>query len=91
MLNAKQKKTLLAGAFVFVLMGAIPPWTYTFKFEGTYSEVPAGYALIIDPPSPRVDNGSNGVKLDISRLLVQWFVVGATTGLGIILLADKTT
>ena len=32
MLNAKQRKILIIGVFVIILMGVFPPWTYTFKY-----------------------------------------------------------
>lgn len=46
-------------------------------------EKPAGYALIISPPGPERKDGHFGVRIDISRLIVQWLVLAAAMGLGV--------
>jgi hypothetical protein len=89
MINSNQRKVLIVGIIAIVVMGIFPPWTYTFKYESTYSEVPAGYSLIVNPPAPREEGYVHGVKLDISRLIIQWLIVSASTGLGLFLLSNK--
>jgi len=79
--NPKQLRILIAAGVIFVAIGLFPPWTYTFDAQSIHSEKPAGYALIVSPPGPE-ETGSPafGVRLDISRLLVQWLVLVAATG-----------
>ncbi len=47
---------------------------------------PAGYALITEPPKPEEYKVQYGVRLDTSRLIVQWLVLLAATA-GTVLLA----
>lgn len=79
-LNSKQLRILIAGVVIFVAIGLFPPWTYTFNAESIPSEKPAGYALIVSPPNPEQAVPVFGVRLDISRLLIQWLVLVAATG-----------
>ena len=51
-LNGKQRKIVIVGVVLFVLMGLIPPWTYTLDAQSIHREKPAGYALIISSPGP---------------------------------------
>lgn len=90
MLNLNQRRVLVVGIIAIIVMGVFPPWTYTFKYQSMYREVPAGYSLIVNPPTPEKGYGLiQGCKLDISRLLIQWFIVGASTGVGLFLLSKK--
>uniref|UniRef100_E6QNX5 Uncharacterized protein n=1 Tax=mine drainage metagenome TaxID=410659 RepID=E6QNX5_9ZZZZ len=88
--NPKQLRVLIAASVIFVIMGIFPPWTYTFDGESIHSEKPAGYGLIISPPKPEQGNGypAYGIRLDITRLLVQWFVLFVATS-GLILLTRE--
>ena len=81
-LNGKQRKIVVVGVLLFVLMGLFPPWTYTLDVQSTHREKPAGYALIISPPGPEKDAPAFGVKIDISLLVIQWLVLVTATGLG---------
>lgn len=81
-LNDKQQKIVIVGVVLFVLMGLIPPWTYTLEAQTIHRVRPAGYALIISPPDPEENAAAFGVKIDISRLIIQWLVLAAATGLG---------
>ncbi|MBI5044058.1 MAG: hypothetical protein HZC10_09595 [Nitrospirae bacterium] len=85
-LNSKQLKVVIAAAVIFIVMGLYPPWIYTLDVESIHSEKPAGYALIIAPPTPEKNAPAFGVRLDISRLLLQWLVLGAAT-VGAVLVA----
>jgi len=78
-LNSKQLKIVIASAAIFIAMGLYPPWIYTFDARSIHSENPAGYGLIVDPPKPEKVKPRFGVRLDISRLLVQWIVLVAAT------------
>jgi len=82
-LNDKQRKIVIVGVVLFVLMGLFPPWTYTLDAPSVHREKPAGYALIISPPGPEKHAPAYGVRIDISRLIVQWLVLAAATGLGV--------
>ena len=87
-LNPMQVKIVIASAAIFIAMGVFPPWIYTLDAESIHREKPAGYALIIAPPPPERKAPAFGVRLDISRLLVQWLVLGAAT-VGAVLLAKE--
>ena len=86
--NPKQLRILLAAGVIFVAMGIFPPWTYTLDAQSIHHEKPAGYAFIVSPPNPEKDSPAFGVRLDISRLLIQWLVLVAATS-GLLLLARE--
>ena len=77
-LNSNQKNIVITAGVIFILMGLFPPWSYTVGAT-VHSEKPAGYALIIAPPEPESKAAAFGVKLDFSRLIVQWMVLAALT------------
>jgi len=81
-MNLKQSIILVVGVSTLILMGVHPPWTYTFTSNQMQSEKPAGYEFIFSPPRTERSKRSYGVKIDVSRLAVQWFVVALATGLG---------
>jgi hypothetical protein len=74
-LNSKQRNILVVGIVLFILAGVVPPWKYTNKLKGGYSEKPAGYSLIFLPPSPEEEDFRFGVKIDWGRLAIQWTVL----------------
>lgn len=84
-LNEKQKKLIVIGVAVIILMGLFPPWTYTFKYKTAYSNEPAGYGFILSPPKKKSKALAHGIELDITRLSVQWIIVLMATGLGVFL------
>ena len=88
-LNKVQKKILIAGIVIILVCCLFPPWVRTYKAESTYSERSAGYALIISPPQPPGIFGSFGIKFDISRSLLQLFIVSIATGTGVLISKDK--
>ena len=77
-MNEKQKAILVMGIIIIILMGLFPPWVYTHY--GTYSE----YSFIATPPE-----GRGIVKLDSSRLVLQWIVVLIAAGLGVFLTSTQ--
>jgi hypothetical protein len=62
---------------LIVFMALIPPWQETFDQKGVRIIRPAGYGCIFAPPEP---SPRFGIRVDVSRLLVQWAMVtvGAT-------------
>ncbi|WP_286822555.1 hypothetical protein [Desulfobacter sp. UBA2225] len=87
-LNRNQRNVIIAGISIIVLMGIFPPWVNTFSVNGVYSEESAGYDFIASPP-PKKNNCRYGIKIDTSRLLIQWVVAIAASGLGILLTARQ--
>ena len=88
-LNSTQRTIIMFGIAVIVLMGIYPPWTYTFKYKTTYSEEPAGYGFIASPPSTRKSSLLHGIKIDMSRLLVQWAVAVVASSFGVLVAARR--
>ena len=88
-LNKIQKKILTIGVVVILICCLFPPWVHTFKAKSIYSEESAGYAPIISPPSKKQNSVGFGVKLDISRLLLQIFIIFIATGAGALLVSKN--
>ena len=86
-MNKNQRLVVMIGIALIVFMGLFPPWTHTYKARTTYSEEPAGYSFIASPPRPKRINPwyGYGIKIDISRLLIQWVVVITASGCGVLL------
>jgi len=78
-----QKTIILIGAAALITSCLFPPWVYTFKNERVSSEEPAGYSLILDPPARRNSYYAHGVKIDISRISLQFFAILISTGVGV--------
>ena len=87
-LNKRQMLAFRWGVALIVLMGVFPPWVYTFDARSVHSRKPAGYYFILTPPTPENTSQAYGVRLDVSRLLVQWLVV-ATSVAGFFLISKK--
>ncbi len=87
--NKIQKKILTIGVIVILVCCLFPPWVHTFKAKSIHSEESAGYALIVSPPSKKRNSVGFGVKLDISRLLLQIFIISIATGAGALLVKEK--
>ena len=86
------KSTIFAGivgVVIILLMGAFPPWKHTFKASTTYSETDAGYSLILSPPPAKGQSYRQGIKIDITRLIIQWAITIIATAAGILLSAEK--
>lgn len=88
-INRKQRKIIVVGILVFLMMGIYPPWRHRVDAENQYKRVktirPAGYHLIITPPTPLTKNIAYGVEIDTTRLFLQWFMVLVITLLGVYL------
>jgi hypothetical protein len=81
--NTAQRVALWLGIGSILLMGVMPPWRETFRnSRGVSSERPAQYAPLWNPPE-RPGEGTwglqFGIRLDTSRLLMQWSLVGIIT------------
>jgi hypothetical protein len=88
-IQTNQRKILIAGIALIAAMAVFPPWTYTFRYQSTYSEEPAGYSFIADPPSPKSTRRTDGVKIDIARLSVQVVAVLALMGIGLLVVSGE--
>jgi hypothetical protein len=86
--NTTQRIIILAGLAVVVLTGLYPPWTHTLKRNGTSWERPADYCFIARPPIEQ-DTSVLGLKIDMSRLLIQCAVAMTATGFGVLLTAKR--
>ena len=64
-LNENQKLFLWVGILAIVAMGIYPPWKF-------FNETPTSFAFLYAPPPGQV-------KLDYSRLLVEWCLAGFVT------------
>ena len=87
-LNDKQRTVLIAGIAVFILMGLFPPWTLTVENDMFKAERPGHYGFIAVPPAP--PNDRLGLKLNFSRLAVQWIMVVMATGVGVFLTSNRS-
>ena len=79
----RQRRALWTGAVFFALMAICPPWTIT-RLAGdgrTQLTHPTHYRLLWHPPSVKKDR--EAASLDIERLLVQWAMVAAITGVAV--------
>ncbi|MFI5364967.1 MAG: hypothetical protein ACHQ4J_05025 [Candidatus Binatia bacterium] len=85
-MNTKQRRLILFGIVVMVLMGLFPPWTKSVHVRQVHFQRPAGYALIFEPPEPQ---GSESLEIDFVRLLIQWIGIALLVGGGILYLKDS--
>ena len=93
-MNTKQRRVILIGFVVIVLMGLFPPWLRTnvdVHAQSAYArEEHDGYALVFMSRLVRHHSGGGHYRrVDCSLLLCQWFLVAAVTGLQVMSLADK--
>jgi hypothetical protein len=73
-LIADRRRVAIFALLLFIAMGLCPPWVHTVSPEGAATTTrPAGYRLLFDPPEPEWP----GVRIDISRLAIQWAVLTA--------------
>ena len=84
-LVADRRRVAILGLLLFVAMGLCPPWVYTFSPTGAATTTrPAGYHLLFDPPKPDRNSSQAGIRIDISRLAIQWAVLGALAGVAFV-------
>jgi hypothetical protein len=99
----KKQRTIIIGLAIILLMGLIPPWKCAFSLaKYPRLERPAGYGFIFYPPSPVKVAGSGeffspmnrpsywSVRLDVTRLFIQWAVIAiAVAGICLVLKEDE--
>jgi hypothetical protein len=79
-MNKAQRKAIVVGIVLIVVMALLPPWRVRVLPRSWPRSGPVpvgrvdcgGYALLFAPPY-----GATGI--DVSRLLIQWSLVGAAT------------
>jgi len=86
-LNKKQNKILKFGMAAILLCCLFPPWTSTYKSSTLHKVRSEGYSFIASPPKGQ--SYRHNVKLDVSRLLLQLFIVSIATGGGIVISKKK--
>jgi len=89
-MNNKQRRVILVGFLIIVIMGLFPPWNHKIYITTKrYIETYAGYGLIFSPPSTR--EGEFWIaRIDAIRLLFQWILVAIITiGLAVIFKDEK--
>jgi hypothetical protein len=77
MLSSNQARLLSIGVVLTLAMAIFPPWEYrpVLRYAMT---APAGYSWSFLPP--KLDN----VRVDITRLGIQWFALAMVIGAAII-------
>ena len=79
-LNETQKKVILIGLVVIILMGLFPPWKCIYcNLEGACVKRLAGYKFIFSPPYC----GGSDAEIEKDRLILQWIIVIMITGLAV--------
>ena len=91
MLNSRQIKIVIISTLIFIIMGLFPPWTYTHDNRSMHIENPAGYGFIIEPPESKGDSYRDGIKLDVSRLTIQWLMLIVLSGSALFLTKKRDT
>ena len=66
-------------------IGAYPPWNYTLDYESAHREKPAGYFWIFSSPKPESTAPAYGIRVDLTRLSVQWLVLVVGVGGSVVL------
>jgi hypothetical protein len=86
-MNKKQRLCFICGVVLIVLMGLFPPYTYANRvvIQAPLIESFAGYYPIFSPPPPQKFMFAE-VRIDTTRLFIQWVLVAALFGSGIVLL-----
>lgn len=92
-MNKNQKKVIIAGLVVIVLMGLFPPWIHTITDNPLKIERAGNYGFLLSPPPPGrnfpfLNENIWGVRLDVSRLLIQWILVVVIVG-GLVVFLKK--
>jgi hypothetical protein len=82
--NGRQLFVLRISIAAIVANFILPPWNYTIDARAIRSEKPAGYYFILEPPLPESSKPMYGVKIDLSRLLIQTSAIFLIAALGII-------
>lgn len=79
-MDSPRKKLLCVGLAVIILMGIFPPWVSVLHGGRVHIEKPAGYAFVFS--SPTTAGPRYGVRIDLTRLFLQWVIVAFVVGGG---------
>jgi hypothetical protein len=85
-MNEKQKKILICGLILLVVMTVFPPWISTFHYKDARGQRSEGYHFIGGPPEP-TDLRYISIGIDTVRLFIQYLGVLLLTGLIILLVS----
>lgn len=89
-MNKRQKRVVLVGFLIIVIMGLFPPWNQKIYGYKRVIETYAGYGFIFIPPSPG-EKCYWTARIDVIRLLFQWILTAIITiGLTVIFKDEKT-
>jgi len=78
---ASRRRVAIFGVLLLAATSIFPPWVYTFSPEGAATTTkPAGYHLIFYPPAPERPGYIFGVRIDASRLAIQWIILALFMG-----------
>ena len=77
-----EKTILLCTVVLVVIAGLFPPWINIRGDEGALISHPVGYGFLLDPPRTRL---SGGIALDLPRLVIEWIMLAAMGGAGLML------
>lgn len=76
-MNKKQLIALWAGIIIISLMGGFPPWIMEGNNNGVQVYSLAKYHCILTRPYSGGEKSTLSVhQIDISKLFIQWFIVG---------------
>ena len=87
-MNEKQKKILMIGIGVIVLMCLIPPWNVSVTYKSQKMSRPTGYSLIFTPPAFKGKYAI--VSIGFDRLFVQFIAAAFVTAGGIYYFKDNS-
>jgi CheY-like chemotaxis protein len=77
----KQKIMWVSWLLLLMFAGLFPPWLFTVDRSGsgnrTRAEKNAGYHFILTPPQPERTYQGYGIRLDTSRLAIEWVSISA--------------
>ena len=87
-MNKPQRVIALIGLLLIIFTGLFPPWSEVLHYHSTLLiEQSKGYAPLLAPPEPQEGAWASGdaykVIFDTRRLLIQWGVILAATGISI--------
>ena len=89
-LIADRHRVVVFGLLLLAATGLYPPWVYTLSPKGAATTTkPAGYHLLFSPPEPERRGPLAGVRIDLSRLAIQWAVLAACVGIAFALTHKK--
>lgn len=76
----RTRRAASIAAWGILLCVLFPPWLYTYDQNGSsgqHTRKPAGFSFILSAPSPEQPGAQYGVSLDLSRLWLEWVIIGS--------------